>query len=364
MKFTCERNILLKEISMAQEIITSKNFISVLSYIFLDAEEDTLVIRAKDLKVSFETKVPVKVIEPGPATVLGDKFLGILNQIPEGEMDFEYKDNKVKIKTNVKKANFQLKSMDSEKFPEMPVSSEQYFDVPIKFFKEMINQTAFAVSTEESRIFMNGVFMENNENSLTMVATDGRRLAFIEKQTAEIKNFPGVIVHPKILNIISKRAGDEGLISISVTDRMIFVRFGSYNLSSVLLEGQFPNYRRVIPENQDNHFVANRLEMLDALRRVTLLVEHKSNKIFLGLRNGKMVIYSEEGEIGEAREEIPCKYEGEDVDIAFNYVYIEEPFKAINSDEVYVKFSDSSKAITIFPIPQADYYHVVMPMQS
>ena len=369
MKFTCDKNILLKEISMAQDIIASKNVISISSYIYLYAENDVLFIRAKDLKINFETKVPVTVMEPGPAMVLGEKFLGILSQIPEGDMDFEYKDNKVKIKTSVKKINYQLKSLDSDKFSDKPVSDGQYFEMPIKSFKEMINQTIFAVSTDESRLNINGVYMEYIDKKLVMVATDGRRLAFIEKDVGEIINFPGVVVHTKILNIIKKRAGDEGLIAISITDRMIFIRFGSYNLSSVLLEGQFPNYRKVIPEKQGKSFTVSRPEMLDAIRRVTLLVEQKSNKLFIGLKNGKMIVYSEEGEIGDASEEIPCKYDGEDIDIAFNYTYIEEPFKAINSDEICIRFNDPasqdlSKAITILPVPETDYYHVVMPMQS
>ena len=211
---------------------------------------------------------------------------------------------------------------------------------------------------------MNGVYMEYSENKLVMVSTDGRRLAFIEIEIGKIKNFSSVIIPPKILSIISKRSGDEGLVSLSVTDKMIFIKFGSYSLSSVLLEGQFPNYRKVIPENQEKHFFVNRLELMDALRRVTLLVEHKSYKIYIGLRSGKMVIYSEVGEKGDANEEIPCRYDGEEIDIAFNYTYIEEPFKVISSNEVCVKFSDPSKAITIFPVPESNYYHVVMPMQS
>jgi len=369
MKFTCDKNILLKEISMAQDIIASKNVISISSYVYLFAENDFLFIRAKDLKINFETKVPVTVIESGPAMVLGEKFLGILSQIPEGEMDFEYRDNKVKIKTSIKKINYQLKSLDSDKFSELPVSDGQYFEMPIKSFKEMINQTVFAVSTDESRLNINGVYMEYAEKKLVMAATDGRRLAFIEKDVGEIIDFPGVVVHTKILNIIRKRAGDEGLIAISITNRMIFIRFGSYNLSSVLLEGQFPNYRKVIPEKQSLTFSVLRTEMLDAIKRVTLLVEQKSNKLFIGLRSGKMLVYSEEGEIGDASEEIPCRYDGEDIDIAFNYTYIEEPFKAIASDEIRIKFNnpseqDLSKAITIFPVPESDYFHVVMPMQS
>jgi DNA polymerase-3 subunit beta len=364
MKFVCERNILLKEISIAQEIIASKNVISILSNIYLEAQDDSLVIKATDLKVNFETKVPVKVLEAGPATVFGDKFLGILGSVPEGEMEFEYKDNRVKIKTSVKKANFQLKSIASDKYPEFPVSSVDYFELPIKYFKEMVSQTVFAVSDDETRYFMNGVYLEKSDGKIVMVATDGRRLAYSEKEENSVADFSGVIVPPKILNVIAKRSGDEGLIAISVTDKTIFFRFGSYSLSSVLLEGQFPSYRKVIPAEQNNSLTVNRIEMLEALRRVSLLVEQKSHRVYVGLKPGMMEIYSEEGEIGEAKEEIPCKYDGDEVALALNYRYIEEPFKAIGNEEICIQFTDPGKAITIVPVPKTDFFHIVMPMQS
>ncbi|MCL2044414.1 MAG: DNA polymerase III subunit beta [Treponema sp.] len=364
MKFICERNILLKEISMAQEIIASKNVISILSNIYLEAENDSLTIKATDLKVNFETKLPVTVLEPGPATVFGDKFFSIIGSVPEGEMEFEYNDNKVKIKTSVKKANFQLKSIASDKYPEFPVSNSEYFEIPVKEFKEMINQTVFAISDDETRYFMNGVFMEKTDDKIIMVATDGRRLAYAEKDGGGINNFPAVIIPPKILNIIVKRSGDEGNIQLSITDKIMYVRFGTYNFSSVLLEGQFPNYRKVIPEEQINTLSVNRIEMLDALRRVSLLVEQKSHRVYIGLKSGTMEVYSEEGEIGEAKEEIPCKYDGEEIALAFNYRYIEEPFKVISSDEICIRFTGQSKAITITPVPKTDFFHIIMPMQS
>jgi DNA polymerase-3 subunit beta len=365
MKFTCERSVLLKEISIAQEIIASKNAISILSNIYLEAENDSLIIKATDMKVNFETKVPVTVVDPGPVTVFGEKFLNILGSVPDGELEFDQQDNKINIKTIAKKVKFQLKSIASDKFPEFPVSAASYFEMPVKEFKEMVNQTVFAVSDDETRYFMNGVYLEKTGDKIIMVATDGRRLAYIGKPAGnEIQDFAGVIVPPKILNIITKRAGDEGLISISVTDKTIFIRFGSYSLSSVLLEGQFPNYRKVIPESQTNSLSVNRSEMLDALRRVSLLVEQKSHRVYLGLATGVMSVYSEESEIGTAREEIPCTYEGEEIAIALNYRYIEEPFKVINGEEICIQFSGPSKAITIVPVPEKDFFHIVMPMQS
>jgi DNA polymerase-3 subunit beta len=365
MKFTCERSVLLKEISIAQEIILSKNAISILSNIYLEAHDDALVIKSTDIKVNFETKVPVTVLAEGSTTVFGDKFLGILNNIPDGELEFDQNDTKIVIKPLSKKIKFQLKSIASDKFPEFPVSGDDnFFELPVKEFKEMITQTVFAVSDDETRYFMNGVFCEKQENKLIMVGTDGRRLAYIEREAgSEIKDFTGIIIPPKVLNILLKRAGDEGMVSISITDKTIFIKFGSYNLSSTLIEGQFPNYRRVIPETQTHSFTLSRLEMLDALKRVSLLVEQKSRRIYLTVNSEGITVKSEESDIGAADEEISCTYEGDEVSLALNYRYLEEPFKVMTDDEVNIYFSEANRAITIKPVPEKNFFHIIMPMQ-
>ena len=156
---------------------------------------------------------------------------------------------------------------------------------------------------------------------------------------------------------------------ISITDKILFIQFGSYKLSSILIEGQFPNYQRVIPESQEHSFTLNRLETLEALRRVSLLVEQKSHRVYLILTPGVMTISSsreeqgDEGDIGNAKEEIPCKYDGEEVPLALNYRYIEEPFKIMDEDEISIHFTESGRAITIKPVPEKDFFHIVMPMQ-
>lgn len=365
MKFTCERSVLLKEIAIAQEIISSKNAISILSNVLLEAENDTLFIKATDIKVNFETRVPVTVLDPGSTTVFCDKLLGIINSIPDGELEFEQNDIKITIKPTFKKIKFQLKSIASDKFPEFPApDGAVFFDIPIFEFKEMITQTVFAVSDDETRYFMNGVFFENNGDKLIMVATDGRRLAYIGKNySSAVPAFKGVIVPPKVLNLITKRSGDEGVISIAVTDKCIFFKFGTYNLSSVLIEGQFPNYQRVIPEVQTNSFSVNRGELMDALKRVSLLVEQKSRRVYLAVESGSLSISSEESDIGTAKEDIPCRYDGEQVTIALNYRYIEEPIRVLNDDSVKVEFTEANKAITLRPQKESDFFHIVMPMQ-
>ena len=365
MKFTCDRSVLLKEIAIAQEIITSKNAVSILSNIYIAAEHGDLIIKATDMKVNFETKVPVTVLESGTTTVFGDKFLGIINAIPEGELEFEHNESKITIKPARKRVKFQLRSIAAENFPPFPAPDmERLFEMPVKAFKEMIQQTVFAVSDDETRYQMNGIFFIKKEDAFVMVATDGRRLAFIKKEAPQgVEDFSGVIIPPKILQIIMKRSGDEGLIEVSVTEKLLFVRFGSYNLSSVLIDGTFPNYERVIPETQSRVFTVNRLELLDALKRVSLLVEQKSHRIYLGLAPGSLSIYSEESDLGAAKEEISCKYEGEEVAIALNYRYIEEPFRVMDNQEISIHFTDPNKAITVKPEPEKEFFHIVMPMQ-
>ena len=366
MKFTCNKEVLLKEISIAQEIISSKNAILILSNIYLEADKDRLLIKARDMKVNFQTEVPVTVIESGATTVYGDKFLGIISTFPHDEIEFSQNENVVIIKpTAQRKPEYKLKSMASEKFPEFPVSTSPFFEMPIKDFKEMVQQSVFAVSDDETRYFMNGVYMEKIEGKINMVATDGRRLAFVEKSAGDnIKDFPGIIIPPKILSTVIKRSGDEGLINISVSDKMIFINFASYQFSSVLIEGMFPNYKKVIPEKQEYSLSVKRDEMLDALRRVSLMVEKKSHRIYLGISSGKMAVYSEESEIGTVEDEIPCKYDGEEITIALNYRYLEEPFKAMTDDDIRIRFSSATKAITLEPVPEKDFFHIVMPMQS
>jgi len=197
-----------------------------------------------------------------------------------------------------------------------------------------------------------------------MVATDGRRLAFIRKVLdSPIPDFKGVIVPPKILSLILKRASDEGPVDLAVTEKNLFVKFGTYRISSVLIEGQFPNYQKVIPQTQTQFFILNRSEMLDALKRVSIFVEQKSRRTFFNLSEGVLAVSSEESELGTAKEEIPCRYSGSDALLALNYKYLEDPFRVIKSDEVRLEFTEPNRAITVRPEPATDYFHIIMPLQ-
>lgn len=365
MKFSCERDVLIKEISVAQEIISSRNVLSILSNVMLSVADNTLTIRATDLKVSFETKIPVEASQEGSSTVFCDKMLGILRSLPTGEIEFRTtEENTFTISPVFRKINFQLKSISSEKFPEIPQAAEDsFFEFPQARLIEMIRQTIFAVSDDETRYFMNGVYMENADGQLVMVATDGRRLSYIRSdEQSELPDFPGAIVPPKVLGLVRKLASGEGNVRISLSAKSIFFHFDNQKLSSSLIEGQFPNYQRVIPDTQEHAFTVSRSELAEAIRRVSLLVE-KSRRIYLRLTPGAIAISSEQSEIGVAHEELSCTYEGEETLMAINYLYLSDPLKIIETDEVEIQFSEPTKALSLFAVPRGSYFHIVMPMQ-
>jgi DNA polymerase III subunit beta len=366
MKFTCSRDDILREVSIAQEVISSKNSLSVLSNVLLTAAKGELKLQATDLKVGFETSLPVEITQEGTTTAFCDKLLNILRSLPEGEVELEQADpTMLRIRPLSKKVDFQLRCIPSDKYPELARASDNmYFDFPQKDFIEMVSRTLFAVSDDETRYFMNGIFLEKRDDSLIMVATDGRRLSFISRKIpVRMENMKGVILPPKILMIVRKLSSGEGALSLALTDKNVFIRLGATRLSSNLIDGQFPDYRRVIPDAQKYRATVEKKSLEDALRRVSLLVEQKSRKVVFSLSDGALTIMSKESELGVATEELPCEYSGPQMSFAVNCMYMSEPLREIASQTVTMEFSDVNKAITLKPSPDEGYTNIIMPMQ-
>ncbi len=373
MKFTFDRDAMIKEISIAQEIITNKSPVSILSNILIIAENNSLTIKATDSTVKFTTVIPVDIQEEGRTTIFCDKFMSILSSLPSGEIEFIQEDIGVTIKPIAKKVKFQLKSQASDKFPESGTSENvPFFEIPSKDFKEMIKETIFAVSDDRNRYFMTGVYFIKNGDTLTMVATDGRRLSCDNKTGFSIPDFQPAIIPTKILACVLKNAPDEGNLQIAVVDKSIFIKFSNVEFSSVLIEGQFPNYQKVIPENLTMSFMVNKADLDAALKRTTIMVDKKVSRIIFKISSGTLKLISPESDIGTAYEEIPCRYDGKDISMALNFTYVTEPLKVIDSENVVFDFniSESSgegeanitKAVIMRSEAGGDYIHVIMPM--
>jgi DNA polymerase-3 subunit beta len=366
MKFTCSRDHILREISIAQEVVSSKNSLSVLSNVLMTASKGELKLQATDLKVSFETSLPVEIVNEGTTTAFCDKLLNILRSLPEGDVEMDQVDaTMLRIRPLSKKVDFQLRCIPSDKYPELARAPESmYFDFPQKDFIEMVSRTLFAVSDDETRYFMNGIFVEKRDETLVMVATDGRRLSFISRRIpVRMENLKSVILPPKILTIVRKLSSGEGSLALALTDKNVFIRMGATHLSSNLIDGQFPDYRRVIPDSQKYQAMVEKKALEDALRRVSLLVEQKSRKVVFAMAEGTLTIHSKDSELGVATEEIPCEYEGPQMSFAVNCLYMSEPLREIATDKVSMEFSDVNKAITLKPSPEEGYTNIIMPMQ-
>ncbi len=366
MKLVCSRDAILKEISIAQEVISSKNSLSILSNVLLVAGKGALTLQATDLKVGFETSLPVDVSRDGTTTAFCDKLLNILRSLPEGEVELEQADpTMLRIRPLSKKIDFQLRCIPADKYPELArVAENLYFDFPQRDFIEMVSKTLFAVSDDETRYFMNGIFLEKKDEMLVMVATDGRRLAYISRRIpVPLENLKGVILPPKILTIVRKLSSGEGTLSLALTDKNVFVRMDGKHMASNLIDGQFPDYRRVIPDAQKHRAVIERRPLEDALRRVSLLVEQKSRKVVFSMQAGTLTISSRESELGVASEEVACDYEGPEMAFAVNCLYMIEPLREIGTETVSLEFSDVNKAITLKPQPEDGYLNIIMPMQ-
>jgi DNA polymerase-3 subunit beta len=245
------------------------------------------------------------------------------------------------------------------------ITDDHLIEFPQADFIEMISKTVFAVSSDETRYFMNGVYVEKNDNHINMVATDGKRLSFIHKEIlSTVNEMNNAIVPPKVLQITKKLLPGEGNLAFNITDKNIFIRFGNISLSSNLIDGQFPNYQRVIPDKQEYKLTVKKELLETAIKRVSLLVEQKSRRIFFNIKQDMINITSEESEIGMAQEEVVCNYDGPETTITLNYLCILEPLQEMSHEEVSIEFTDSNKAITLKSAPEQDFLHIIMPMQA
>ncbi|MBN1697195.1 MAG: DNA polymerase III subunit beta [Spirochaetales bacterium] len=368
MKFNCEKNIILKSIGIAQEIISSRNVLSILSNVLLETGENSLFIKSSDLKLSFETVIPVDVIQHGSVTVYCEKFFEIIRSLPDGEVEFELGEKNIFfIKPVFKKITFNLKSIAAEKYPEIPeIGHDEYFEFAQKDFITMIANTIFAISDDETRYFMNGVNCEKIDNRLIMVASDGRRLSYVFRNIdGNFNDIKSTIIPPKILTILKKLLPGEGNIYIAITDKNVFVKFGSYKFCSNLIDGKFPNYNKVIPEKQINAVTVSRDDLENAVKRVSLMVEQKSRRLYLHVKGDVMIVSSDEAEIGMAQEEISCESNDEkEVTIVLNYMYLLEPLREMGEEKVSIEYTDPEKTITIKAIPDNNILHIIMPMQK
>lgn len=361
MKFTFDRNNMLREVAIAQEIITNKSPIAILSCVWLKASGDTLTLRATDTCINFSTNINISTKDEGETTIFCDKFMSVLGALPSGDAIFETDEEGAIITSCVKKVHFTIRSVAQDKFPVMKEIEGKTFSLGAKEFKDLVKQTIFAVSVDPNRFFMTGVDFTKTEKGFTMVATDARRLAIASCPMEEVP-IESAIVPTKILRLVQKTASDEGDLSITVSETDISIKFNDYEFTSRLIDGQFPNYKKVIPESFKCTFNVNKNDLDEALKRMDIMTDKKSGKMIFNITNDVIKIASRQSQLGEALEEVPCTYIGDDVTIAFSNKFLSEPLHAMDGETVIFEFTDPQHAITLKD-SKFDYYQdVIMPM--
>lgn len=370
MKFTTSREALLKAINFAQEIITNKSPVSILSNVLLQTAENKVIVKCTNSTVKAITSFGAEIEEEGELTIFCDKFLSIINSLPMGDVEVFNSENEVIIQPLGKRVRFKLKSLAADKFP-LFNKSDGSGDIKIasKDFKNLIRNTIFAVSTDQNRYFLTGCYVCKDDETkvLNMIATDGRRMSICKSFnfTADIK---AAIIPTKILYVVDKFMNDEGDLIINCNGKEFTVKSSNIEISTTLIDGQFPAWQKVVPSGLDRTITVDKSELEDAIKRAVNM-SARNGRIQLFIDKGKIEISSPENEIGSSKEEISADYNGESVNISLNVLYLSDVLKILNTDKISIDFSINednkvSKALIIRESDKTEtsYTHIVMPM--
>jgi DNA polymerase III subunit beta len=371
MKIKVDKKDLVALLSKTQNIVEKRNTMPILINILLQAEKNTLQVFATDLEVSLTDFADVKVESEGKIAVNAKNLFDIVRELSEGEIILDAKtNNRLQIKQN--KSVFNIVGISPEEYPVFPTfKTNDFVEVNPEVLIEMIDRTIYSVSNDETRYHLNGVYFEKKTTSgktqFRMVATDGHRLSLVDRYTneesANIIN-SGVIIPRKGLAEVKKIIDfSDKPIKMAVEGSQLIVKTGSTILMVRLIEGKYPNYQQLIPQNLKKTALINRESLLSSIRRVSLLSNQKSKGVTIALAKGKMEISSNNPELGDAKEEIEIDYNGEDLKIGFNAKYILDILNSFTSGNLNLELENQLSPGLIRPENDLDYTCVVMPMR-
>jgi DNA polymerase III subunit beta len=377
MEITVSRQDLLRELSATQSVVERKTTIPILSNFLLEAgpvegDTDRLTITATDLDQSIRTSCPAKVKKPGACTIPARKLFDYVKLLPEGDISIKLMENHwVQIRSG--RSNTKMVGMARANFPQVPEFPETGLtQLTAASIKGMISKTIFAISNEESRYTLNGALLILKAESLSMVATDGHRLAHIEKTGETLQNISGekkTLIPRKALAELQSLLADTDKDSLDFFDdeHTLFFRIGHRVLTTRKLTGQFPNYEAVLPRDNNKFVVVRSEELIGSIQRVAQFADERSGAIKIRLEQNEMKISSSSTESGESEDTIETPYSYDPIVVGFNSTYLIDFLKAVGSSgEVRLEFKDAQSAGQMRPEDPADdfkYRYVIMPMR-
>lgn len=365
MKFTIDKPSFIKVLQRVQGIVEKRNTMPILANVLLEASKNKINIMATDLEVFIKDAGPANVSEDGAVTVNARKLFEIVKELPGDSVDLSAgKDDKVTVKAG--RAKFSIMGLPSKDFPVFPAVDETLLEpIGSENLKEMIDKTSFAVSTDETRYNINGFLLEKEESRLRMVSTDGHRLALIEKNDSKaIARKEGVLLPRKgVIEMRKVLDEKEGELLLGISQKSAVMKKDNTLISVRLLEGEFPDYKKVIPKDNDKEVLAAKDTLLSSLKRVSILSTDKIKGVRFNFAPGKLTLSSSSPDIGEAVEEVDIDYSGPEIDIAFNARYLIDMLETLEEDKVRVGLKDSLSPGMVRPMGSEDYIYIIMPMR-
>lgn len=367
MKFTIEKAGFIKVLQRVQGIVEKRNTMPILANVLLEASQNKINVMATDLEVFIKDSAEASVSEEGSLTVNARKIFEIVKELPEDTISISTgKDDKVSLKSG--KAKFNIMGLPAKDFPAFPgVDETRLQAIDSANLKDMIDKTSFAVSTDETRYNINGFLLEKGESLLRMVATDGHRLALIEKKDGKAMatdEKEGVLLPRKGVMEMRKLLDEkEGDFLLGITQKSAVMKKDNTLISVRLLEGEFPDYKKVIPKDNDKEVLADKANLLHSLKRVSLLSSDKIKGVKFSFRDANLTVSSSSPDLGEATEEIDINYNGGEIEIAFNARYFIDMLEALEEDQVRIVLKDSLSPGILRPMGSEDYTYIIMPMR-
>jgi DNA polymerase III subunit beta len=362
MKFKVTKAALMNGLQTVQNVVGVRSTLPILSNVLLTADKNSLSLTTTDLDVSIRCKLEAEVQKSGAGTLPARRFASIVRELPDSTVEVETDDKDVAT-LECNSSFYRILGLSEDEFPPIPKPEGKYsYHIDQGVFREMLKKTSYAASSDETRHVLNGVLLSFKAGKLTIVATDGRRLALVEHEVEFPKEAEMDMILPtKTVMELSHVLGDEGELKIHGKENQIMFEFGSIFVASKLIEGTYPNYRQVIPSQCEERITVERETLHTALRRVSLVTSDRANAMKMVFSKNKLVITMTSPDVGEARETIPVKYSGKEITVAFNPDFMMDPLKNLTNDEVFIEITDElSPGVIKCDIP---FLYVLMPMR-
>jgi DNA polymerase III subunit beta len=362
MKFSVSKDKLLEGLATVQNVVSTRTTLPILSNVLIQASEGEIRLTTTDLDVGVRGSVEAQVERSGATTLPARRLFSIVRELPAAEIYFDV-DTKNVASIRSGSSYFKILALPEEEFPPLArFDGAKVFMIAQKDLRDSLKKTSYAISTDETRYVLNGILFSFKDNKLTLVATDGRRLALVDLEL----EFPrsqevDIIVPTKAVLELQRLVKDDGEAKVSVGENQIAFELNNTLLVSKLIEGNYPNYRQVIPGEAKERVTLERETFLNAVRRVSLLASEKSNSVKLIFSKSNIDIVATTPEVGEAKESLPAMYKGREFSIAFNPEFLMAPLRNLSTDEIYLDLIDemSPGVIKI----QGPFLYVLMPMR-